>query len=194
MNRARKSGWQVAAVAVALTFLCGAAASGNGFAQSRGRLVPRLYSSASFDSTLPARLLDAHNRARAAVGVPALRWDPGLAAAASSYGPALATLGRLQHSPRGNRPGQAENLWMGSRGAYTPEQMVSYWVDERRQFRAGVFPAVTTTGNWADVGHYSQMIWPSTTAVGCAIHRSGGWDFLICRYTPKGNVDGQRVG
>ena len=160
----------------------------------RARLVPRLYSHAGFDSTLPARLLSAHNKARSAVGVAPLRWDPGLAAAAATYGPGLAALGRLQHSPRANRPGQAENLWMGSRGAYTPEQMVGYWIDERNQFRPGVFPAVSTTGNWADVGHYSQMIWGSTTAVGCAIHRAARWDYLICRYTPKGNVDGQRVG
>lgn len=164
-------------------------------AQQRVRLVPRLYSQAPFDSTLPARLLAAHNEARRAVGVAPLRWDPALAAAAATYGPGLAALGgRLQHSPRASRPGQAENLWMGSRGAYTPEQMVAYWVDERNQFRAGIFPAVSTTGNWADVGHYTQMIWPSTTTVGCAIHRAASFDYLICRYTPRGNADGQRVG
>jgi hypothetical protein len=83
---------------------------------------------------------------------------------------------------------------MGSRGAYAPELMVGSWIAERRDFHPGVFPAVSRTGSWSDVGHYTQMIWPSTTTVGCAIHRGSRWDFLICRYTPKGNIDGNRVG
>lgn len=166
-----------------------------GNAQPPMRLVPRLYSQAAFDSTLPARLLVAHNAVRQAVGVAPLRWDPALAMSAAAYGPPLAALGgRLQHSPRAGRPGQAENLWMGSRGAYTPEQMVGYWIDERNQFRRGIFPAVSTTGNWVDVGHYTQMIWPATTTVGCAIHRAARFDYLICRYAPRGNADGKPVG
>jgi len=142
---------------------------------------------------LAARLLASHNRERAARKVPALRWDPGLAASAASYGPALSALGGLRHSPRANRPGQAENLWMGTRGAFSPEQMVGSWIEERKYFRAGVFPNTSTTGNWLAVGHYSQLIWRGTTAVGCAVHRDAHWEFLICRYSPKGNIDGAPV-
>ena len=29
--------------------------------------------------------------------------------------------------------------------------------------------------------------------VGCALHTEGGWDYLICRYAPAGNVVGQPV-
>lgn len=144
--------------------------------------------------SIDGRLLAMHNRERAAARVPMLRWDPALAAAAASYGPTLASLGGLRHSPRSARPGQSENLWMGTRSAFSPEQMVGDWLSERRAFRRGVFPNISATGNWAEVGHYSQIIWPTTTAVGCAVHRSRRWDFLICRYAPHGNVDGQRVG
>lgn len=144
-------------------------------------------------SNLAARLLAAHNRERAAVGVPLLRWDPMLAASAASYGPALAAMGRLEHSPRASRPSESENLWMGSRRAYTPEQMVGAWASERAFFRPGVFPNVSTTGNWLDVSHYTQMIWRGTTAVGCAVHSSGNTDYLVCRYSPRGNRDGQSV-
>jgi hypothetical protein len=28
------------------------------------------------------------------------------------------------------------------------------------------------------------MVWRTTTRVGCALHRSRRWDFLICRYAP----------
>jgi hypothetical protein len=139
------------------------------------------------------RLLVAQNRERALAGVPPLQWDPALAAAALSYAPALAALGTLQHSPRESRPGQRENLWMGTAAAYSPEQMVSTWAAERRFFRPGVFPNVSTTGNWLDVSHYTTMIWPTTTRVGCALYRTRQWDFLVCRYSPPGNIDGQPV-
>jgi hypothetical protein len=142
---------------------------------------------------ISARLLAAHNAERARAGVPPLVWDPALAASAASYGPVLAAIGQLRHSPRDTRPGQRENLWMGTRGSFTPEQMVSTWTAERRFFRAGVFPDVSTTGNWLDVSHYTTMIWRTTTRVGCAIHRTPDWEFLICRYSPPGNIDGRPV-
>jgi hypothetical protein len=139
------------------------------------------------------RLLAAHNSERIRAGVAPLRWDPALAASAASYGPVLAALGRLQHSPQNSRPGQRENLWMGTRGAYSPEQMVATWIREKRFFRAGIFPNVSTTGKWLDVAHYTALVWPSTTRVGCAIYRTPDWEFLICRYSPPGNIDGRPV-
>lgn len=151
---------------------------------------PRL---AAATASVAERLLAGHNRARAAAGVAPLRWDAQLAAGAEAYAAQLARTGHLAHSPRQSRPGQGENLWMGSAGAYTPEFMVESWADERRSFRPGTFPNVSTTGNWADVAHYTQMIWRSTTSVGCAIQRSGRWDVLVCRYSPAGNRDGQAV-
>jgi hypothetical protein len=144
-------------------------------------------------SAMEARFLAAHNRERLAAGVPPLRWDPALAAAAASYGPSLAAMGRLEHSPRASRPGQRENLWMGTRGAFSPEQMVGTWAQEKAYFRPGVFPNVSSTGNWVDVSHYTQMIWRSTISVGCAVHQTRTTDYLICRYSPPGNVDGRRV-
>lgn len=144
-------------------------------------------------SDISARLLATHNAERARMGAAPLRWDPALALAAAAYGPTLASLGRLRHSPKGNRPGQRENLWMGTRGAFSPEQMVGTWIAERAHFRPGVYPNVSKTGSWYDVSHYTQLIWKGTTHVGCAIQRSRQWDFLICRYSPPGNIDGRRV-
>jgi hypothetical protein len=142
---------------------------------------------------ISARLLAAHNAERARASVPPLVWDPALAASAASYGPVLAAIGQLRHSPKDTRPGQRENLWMGTRGGFTPEQMVSTWTAERRFFHPGIFPNVSTTGNWLDVSHYTTMIWRTTTRVGCAIHSTPDWDFLICRYSPPGNIDGRPV-
>jgi hypothetical protein len=140
-----------------------------------------------------ARILMAHNAARAEVGAPPLQWDPSLAVAAASYGPALSRIGHLVHSPRAGRENQRENLWMGQEGRFRPEEMVTAWTDEKRLFNAGMFPNVSRSGNWSDVAHYTQMIWKTTTHVGCAIYRDGTWDYLICRYSPPGNRDGNTV-
>ena len=166
-----------------LALLCGSVAASGASAASLSR------------SPMPtaARLLAMHNLERSRVNAPPLVWDWRLAAAAASYGPTLARMGRLQHSPRQLRPGQRENLWMGSRGAFSPEQMVGSWIEERNAFRPGVFPAVSRTGDWSDVAHYTQLIWKDTTHVGCAIQPAGQWDYLICRYSPPGNIDGRRL-
>ena len=142
---------------------------------------------------LAKRILDMHNRERAAVGAPPLLWDPFLAESAASYGPTLARIGRLAHSPRDSRPGQRENLAMAATGHYSPEFLLNMWVAEKNLFRPGVYPHVSTTGFWKDVSHYTQMIWKETTHVGCALHRGGGNDFLICRYSPPGNKDGRAL-
>jgi hypothetical protein len=142
---------------------------------------------------LSVRILAVHNRERAAVGVRPLQWDARLAAAAAAYATTLGSLGRLEHSARSTRPGQSENLWTGTAGRYAPEQMVGSWAAEKVRFRPGVFPNVSTTGSWEDVSHYTQMIWPATTSVGCALHRARRLDYLVCRYSPKGNQDGRRV-
>lgn len=139
-----------------------------------------------------ARLLAAHNRERALIGAPPLIWDADLAAHAASYGPALASLRHLVHSPREGRPGERENLAMAWHGTLSPEQLVDLWSREKHMLQPGLFPAVSRTGEWEDVAHYTQMVWPTTTRVGCAIF-AADWDYLICRYSPPGNIDGKPI-
>ena len=141
---------------------------------------------------LAERLLAAQNHERVLVGAPPLQWDAKLAADAASYGPVLASLGRLVHSPREGRPGERENLAIAWHGALSPEQLVNLWSREKLDLRPGLFPDVSRTGRWEDVAHYTQMVWPTTTRVGCAIY-SADWDYLICRYSPPGNKDGKPV-
>lgn len=142
---------------------------------------------------LEERLLAGHNRERAETGAAPLAWDSALAAGAAAYARKLAPRGRLAHSTPASRPGQGENLWMGTRGAYQLEEMVGHWAAEKAFFRAGTFPQVSRSGNWSDVAHYTQMVWRGTTRVGCALHQGRESDLLVCRYAPPGNVVGQAV-
>ncbi|THD37374.1 MAG: serine protease [Sphingomonas sp.] len=141
-------------------------------------------------------MLDGQNEARAAAGVPPLTWDDRLAADAAVWADHIAETGRFEHStwPRGGDPaGEGENLWMGSRGYFSYAQMVDTWVDEQRYFVDGAMPNLSTTGNWRDVGHYTQIIWRGTTRVGCALASGGDNDFVVCRYSSPGNVMGSRA-
>ena len=58
-------------------------------------------------------------------------------------------------------------------------------------FRRGRFPGVSRTGGWAEVGHFTQMIWPGSVRVGCALRSSAVFDYLVCRYSPGGKCHGR---
>lgn len=139
-------------------------------------------------------MLGLHNAERARVGTPPLAWDDRLAAEAAAYARKLAKRGRgLVHSAPRSRDGQGENLWMGTAGFYPPAAMFGSWAQERRFFRPGVFPDIGRGVAWPAVGHYTQIVWAATDRVGCGMHRGGGWDYLVCRYAPAGNVVGRTV-
>ncbi|MFM9978103.1 MAG: CAP domain-containing protein [Sphingomonadaceae bacterium] len=140
---------------------------------------------------LRSAMLKGHNDARRAYGVPALGWSEPLARDAAVYARRLAATAPFAHDPqRGVRAPQGENLFKGTRGAYSYTAIVGLWVDERRWFRRGRFPDVVTSGHWSRVAHYTQIIWPSTRQFGCALAVNAREDFLVCRYLPAGNYFG----
>lgn len=139
-------------------------------------------------------MMTMHNTARLSARVPELAWDDGLARDAARYAQDLARSGRFEHSkqPRGN-PNQGENLWTGTRGAYRYDEMARHWIDEQRFFLNNPIPNVSTTGRFEDVGHYTQIVWHGTARVGCGFASGARSDYLVCRYTPAGNVLGQKA-
>ena len=141
---------------------------------------------------LEQRLLAAHNRERDALGIAPLAWDPELAAHAGAWGRELAAADVLQHATQDGDDPQGENLWAGTQGAYTPEAMIGAWAEEKAQFRRAPFPEVSRTGQWKDVGHYTQMVWAESDRVGCAVAAGADFDYLVCRYRTAGNVIGQQ--
>jgi hypothetical protein len=140
---------------------------------------------------LRATMITAHNRARREYGVGPLVWDESLARDAGIYAQTLARTGRFEHDPQqGRRPPEGENLFMGTRSAYSYADMIGLLIAERRNFRPGRFPAVSRTRDWSDVGHYTQIVWPTSQRVGCATASNRANDYLVCRYLPAGNVVG----
>jgi hypothetical protein len=138
-------------------------------------------------------LLDRHNAEREEVGAPSLVWSAQLETTATGWARHLATIGRLEHSPREGRGTERENLQQLLPGT-DPQEMLLPWVSEKTDFVPGLFPDVSRTGDWNDTSHFTQMIWPGTTELGCGVASGGGYDWLVCRYNPGGNRDGQPVG
>lgn len=133
--------------------------------------------------------LAAHNKYRTPLGLPPLTWSDTLAEHAAAWARHLAATSTFVHA---KQTGEGENLWMGTKGHYTRTQMVDSWGAEKQHFVYGNFPNVSSTGKWQDVGHYTAMIWRTTTEVGCALVPGVKYDYYVCRYSPQGNWMGQK--
>jgi pathogenesis-related protein 1 len=128
----------------------------------------------------------AHNQARQAVSVPPLQWSAELAVTAQRWADKLReSRCAMRHS---GAAGLGENLAWASGQALSPGQVVGMWVGERRDYDA-------TRNSCAPgkvCGHYTQVVWRSTTHVGCGMASCGNSEVWVCNYTPPGNYVGQR--
>jgi uncharacterized protein YkwD len=112
-------------------------------------------------------MLAAHNRERAAVGLPPLVWNDNLAAGAKAWAEHLSPTGELVHD-YGNVQGEniANNIANGPRE----------WINEKN-----------CAPNGCERGHYLGMVNPSFTSVGCGT-AANPHDIVVCRYS-KGIVN-----
>jgi pathogenesis-related protein 1 len=128
-------------------------------------------------------LLDLHNQYRAEVGVPPLAWSPRLAAWAQDWADHLASSGcAFEH--RSDNP-YGENLAAGPAESYGVAEGVKAWYSEKQDYPGGPLRADT----WGL--HYTQMVWRSTTKVGCGKASCNGNLIVVCNYDPRGNWLGQ---
>ena len=127
-------------------------------------------------------ILKAHNAARAAVGkgLPNLKWSDTLANIALAHSKKC----KFQHSDTN----YGENLWMGTSGYYTVTDGVNYWVNEKKNYNGQPIGQ----GNFSAYGHYTQVVWKSTTEVGCGYAKCGNNIIMTCNYNPAGNWTGQK--
>ena len=140
-------------------------------------------------------LLDLHNRERAAVGVPPVTWSNSLAIDAQNYAQTLASrnldLGLIPPSSNVQATGEGENLAWGTRGAFSAETLAQGWANEKANYVPGTPIAGNLAGPNGIYGHYTQMVWSSTTEIGCGMAYDASQDYLVCRYSPPGNILGQ---
>lgn len=132
--------------------------------------------------------LDAHNKARAEVGVGPLKWNFQLAKSTS-------LMVRYQRDRQNCR---FANLTSGKYGGnqmwatgetVTPRKVVDNWVSEKEFY--------TYANNSCAANHrcgvYTQVVWKNTNELGCALATclSDQSTLAICFYNPPGNVIGE---
>lgn len=139
----------------------------------------------------------AHNRWRSQAGAPPLHWSPTLAETAQAHADFL-------KSSQGCRPVHSaadlgENLFWASPIRYsdgsvelqpvTPTQAVDGWGGEKADFDH----AANRCAPGKVCGHYTQLVWKSTSELGCgkAVCPDSS-QIWVCNYRPAGNIIGQR--
>ncbi|XP_028797674.1 pathogenesis-related protein 1-like [Neltuma alba] len=133
----------------------------------------------------PKAWLDAHNEARAEVGVPPLVWNESLVEYAQKYADSRYEKCEFEHSmgPYG------ENLAMNYEDMEGTDA-VKFWCTEKADYDYKT--NTCKTGEW-ECGHYTQVVGRKTTSVGCAKAKcKNNWMFVICSYYPPGNIEGEK--
>jgi hypothetical protein len=152
-------------------------------------------------------VLDASNEVRSGVlpaavpPLPPLSWDEHAAEVAKAWADGCRWQHNSGRSDHYNELAAAseyvgENLYAQS-WILPPEDIaassVSSWASE-----AGDYDYASNSCAAGEVcGHYTQLVWRNTTAVGCAVASCPGmiWpttQYLVCNYVPGGNYVGQR--
>ena len=120
--------------------------------------------------------LSIHNKLRSQHHAPNLAWDDTLA----SYAERHASKCQFRHS--GSPYG--ENL---AAGYPSISAAVNAWYAERKQYNAN------QPGFSHRTGHFTQLVWKASTAVGCGYATCNGKNgtpgkYWVCEYSPAGNV------
>jgi len=129
-------------------------------------------------------MLQQHNLYRCMHNVPLFTWSDAIAGNAQKY--ADSTGGRMKHSSRASRQNVGgfrslgENLADTGGGSHLGG--VRRWYAEIKNTNKGL---VSSFGG--GTGHYTQIVWKSSTAIGCGTSGS----LLVCQYGPPGNFQGQ---
>jgi len=141
--------------------------------------------------------LESHNKIRAKHKVPPLKWSDKLAKYSQQWANQMGTSGSCKMYHRPGTPPYGENLyrstaivWSDGRREISPvtiKNVVKAWTDEERWYSY----KNNRCQPGRQCGHYTQVVWKTTTEVGCAIKvcndKSQTW---VCSYNPAGNYTG----
>ena len=123
-----------------------------------------------------ADLLAGHNKERQKVGTPPLRWDCTVGALAAGWA--------KKGTPGPSGTDLGENIFVASDADAKVTRAIDQWEDEAHHWKNKT--GACESGKACT--HYTQMVWRSTTKIGCAINRnlSGRWKLmLVCNYDPE---------
>lgn len=137
-------------------------------------------SASGSSSTFQSAMVSGHNNKRSLhESTGSLEWDDTLATYAQNYADNYDCSGDLVHS--GGSYG--ENLAVG----YDDQGTIDAWYDEIKKYNFDD-PSYSES-----TGHFTQVVWKSSTKVGCGYKQCGGsvGKYVICSYNPAGNFIGE---
>jgi pathogenesis-related protein 1 len=142
-------------------------------------------------ATVSIQATRAHNNWRNEVGVPPLQWSDPVAAYAQEWAEYLARTGKFEHRRNGD---YGENIFMSSR-EHLIDQVVRQMVFKEK---ANYDPVTGRCRNSGECRHYTQIVWRTTTEVGCGMAvrpdaRYSQLQYWVCNYNPPGNVLGRKA-
>merc|ERR1719167_1124639 len=131
-----------------------------------------------------------HNKLRAKHGVPLLKLTDQLSKTAQDWAEKLLkenSFDQLDHSK--NRP-YGENLWGGDGSIPEPKEIIQGWYSESKNHQYGVEIRDEETLKEKNIGHFTQIVWKSTTELGVGVASKDGKAFVVAHYSPPGNMLG----
>jgi len=134
-------------------------------------------------SNLEREMLAAHAAVRARVGLPPLAWSERVAAHAQVWADALLARHQFAHTPKSPF---GQNLYEIRGASASSAEVVKAWAAEAREYD------YNSNQCRGVCGHYTQIVWAGTQAVGCGVARGGGREVWVCDYDPPGNWVGRR--
>lgn len=137
--------------------------------------------------------LDFHNKARKNVKVNSLEWSVDLAKYAQEWADYLAQDNQFKHRPNNGKYKQlyGENIFYGSGKDYKLIDACENWFEEIKFYKKGT---KLSQSNWSKAGHYTQMVWSTTTKVGLGIAKAkNGKVYIVANYSPAGNMMGEKA-
>ncbi|XP_071492386.1 uncharacterized protein [Diadema antillarum] len=168
----------------------------NNIDDDRHRRVKR---STSFDADEIEAILNKHNELRSQVSPEAsnmkyMHWDDDLATMAQQWSEeCLWEHGNPDNISPYSSVGQ--NLWLGTTSSPSGASATQSWYNEVHDYDYDT----NSCDDGKVCGHYTQVVWANTEAVGCGIHRcdtvSNGWTnayIITCNYGPAGNYVGTK--
>ncbi len=153
-------------------------------------------------------MIETHNAVRASAtptpspALAPLLWSPTVATTAQAWADGC----RYEHNTAVLHDlGYGENIAATApAGVRDAAYVVELWASEDAFYdlAANTCNTANPPNPWGTCGHYTQIVWRSTSVLGCAVRTctTGSpfgesfptWDYWVCDYAPPGNYVGQR--
>jgi hypothetical protein len=152
------------------------------------------------------------NQPCTAADMQTMSWDDSLASLSANWGANCL----WEHDPQNQADGTGENLamsWSSAGNSYDTDKLTGFvqnWYDEIEDTEWSSDWKTVSSKIYADpatqckspdgtgkcmIGHYTAVVWASSNKVGCAVTtcssglvNDNGGVYLVCKYTPAGNM------